>query len=75
MLDLSALEMKLITIFKSKLRGAWPNMWILGFIYFNPMDKRFLPPKRFNHGVTINFGNLYAWAVIVLFVVLVWIGL
>ena len=50
-------------------------MWILGFIYFNPMDKRVFPPKRFNHGVTINFGNLYAWAVIVLFVVLVWIGL
>lgn len=57
------------------LRGVWLNMWIFGFLYFNPRDKRILPPKRFGHGVTINFGNLYAWAVIVLFVALVWIGL
>jgi uncharacterized membrane protein len=23
-----------------------PNNWYLGFLYYNPKDKRLLPPKR-----------------------------
>ena len=32
--------------------------WYLGFLYFNPNDKRIFPPKRIKGlGWTINFAN------------------
>lgn len=35
--------------------------WKLGIFYFNPDDKRLLPPKRWKGmGWTINFGNPYS---------------
>jgi uncharacterized membrane protein len=35
-----------------------PNNWKLGFLYFNPEDKRIFPPKRTPWmGWTINFAN------------------
>ena len=40
---------------------AWTNdpaNWRLKFFYFNPKDKRILPPKRNRYlGWTINFAN------------------
>lgn len=35
-----------------------PNNWIWGIFYFNPEDKRILPPKRIPWmGFTVNFAN------------------
>ena len=35
-----------------------PKNWKLGIFYFNPEDKRLLPPKRVKQlGWTINFSN------------------
>ncbi|MNF01021.1 hypothetical protein D3C80_1999460 [compost metagenome] len=35
-----------------------PNNWKYGFFYFNPEDKRILPPKRTPWmGWTVNFAN------------------
>lgn len=34
------------------------NPWKLGFIYYNPEDKRIFPPKRRpEFGWTVNFAN------------------
>lgn len=38
-----------------------PNNWYLGFFYYNPKDKRLLPPKRIQWmGYTVNFANPYS---------------
>jgi uncharacterized membrane protein len=38
-----------------------PNNWCLGFLYYNPKDKRLLPPKRIKWmGYTVNFANPYS---------------
>ncbi|WP_264553482.1 DUF5808 domain-containing protein [Flavobacterium sp. N2038] len=38
-----------------------PKNWYLGFIYYNPKDKRLLPPKKIQWmGYTINFANPYS---------------
>jgi uncharacterized membrane protein len=35
-----------------------PNNWVYGFFYYNPEDKRILPPKRtLWMGWTVNFAN------------------
>lgn len=35
-----------------------PNNWVWGIFYYNPKDKRILPPKRNpNMGWTVNFAN------------------
>lgn len=35
-----------------------PDNWIWGIFYFNPKDKRILPPKRTPWmGFTVNFAN------------------
>jgi uncharacterized membrane protein len=43
--------------------------WFLGVFYFNPKDKRLLPPKRFPlMGWTVNFANPYSIALIILII-------
>jgi len=43
-----------------------PNNWYLGFLYYNPKDKRLFAPKRiWQLGLTINLANPYS-AVVVL---------
>jgi uncharacterized membrane protein len=38
-----------------------PSKWSLRFFYYNPKDKRLLPPKRIEWmGYTINFANPYS---------------
>ena len=38
-----------------------PKNWHLRFFYYNPKDKRLLPPKRIEWmGYTINFANPYS---------------
>jgi len=38
-----------------------PNNWRLRFFYYNPKDKRLLPPKKIEWlGYTINFANPYS---------------
>jgi uncharacterized membrane protein len=45
-----------------------PANWKLGFIYFNPRDRRLLPPKRSpGIGWTVNFAS---WRSILLFIVM-----
>lgn len=43
------------------MRAQWhedPSNWKLGVFYFNPEDKRLLPPKRVKAmGWTVNFAN------------------
>jgi len=35
-----------------------PKNWKLGIFYYNPLDKRILPPKRVKYfGWTVNFAN------------------
>lgn len=35
-----------------------PDNWKFGFFYFNPLDKRLMPPKKNPRlGYTINFAN------------------
>ncbi len=37
------------------------NWYFFGFFYYNPKDKRLLPPKRIEWmGYTINFANPYS---------------
>ncbi len=53
-------------------KDAWhadPKNWKLGLFYFNPEDKRILPPKRIKWlGWTINFAN--PWSVLTLILML-----
>lgn len=36
-----------------------PDNWVWGMFYFNPDDKRLVPPKRIKWmGWTVNFANL-----------------
>lgn len=38
-----------------------PNNWYLGFLYYNPKDKRLLAPKRiWQLGLTVNLANPYS---------------
>ena len=38
-----------------------PKNWYLGFFYYNPKDKRLLPPKRIEWmGYTLNLANPYS---------------
>lgn len=43
------------------------SRWVLGVLYVNPDDPAFLVEKRFGLGYTINFGNLFAVTLLVLF--------
>jgi hypothetical protein len=43
--------------------GAWN-----GSFYSNPADTALVVPKRYGIGYTLNFGNPWSWAVIVVFV-------
>ena len=37
------------------------SLWVLGMFYYNPADKRLMPPKRHKWmGWTINFANPYS---------------
>ena len=39
-----------------------PNNWVWGVFYYNPADKRLLPPKRIAAmGWTVNFANPVSW--------------
>ena len=52
-----------------------PKYWKwAGSIYFNPEDKRLLPPKRHPHmGWTVNFGNPYSVLLLLIFLaVVIW---
>jgi uncharacterized membrane protein len=47
---------------------AWyndPANWKLWVFYYNPKDKRILPPKRSRLGWTINFANPYSVMVLI----------
>jgi uncharacterized membrane protein len=47
--------------------------WKFGFIYYNPEDKRLMPPKRVAAmGWTINFANPKSIAVVLALVLVVW---
>jgi uncharacterized membrane protein len=47
--------------------------WKLGIIYYNPEDKRLMPPKRVAAmGWTINFANPKSIAVVIALVLVVW---
>jgi uncharacterized membrane protein len=49
-----------------------PNNWYLGFIYYNPKDKRLLPPKKIQWmGYTINFANPYSVLLLLPLVVII----
>jgi uncharacterized membrane protein len=51
-----------------------PNNWIWGIFYFNPKDKRLLPPKKIMWmGWTVNFANPYS--ILVLIIIVAAIGL
>jgi len=54
-----------------------PNNYKFGIFYYNPADKRVIVPKQDRYrGWTINFGNIYAYLLIVLvFALFMWIGL
>ena len=42
-----------------------PNNWYLGFLYYNPKDKRLFAPKRiWQLGLTINLANPYSVLVV-----------
>jgi len=42
-----------------------PNNWYLGFMYYNPKDKRLFAPKRiWQLGSTINLANPYSVLVV-----------
>ena len=48
-----------------------PDNWRLGFIYFNPKDKRVFVLKRFpGMGLTLNFGNPFSILPIALIAIL-----
>lgn len=50
-----------------KTKEAWhadPKNWKLGIFYYNPDDKRILPPKRIEWmGWTVNFANPWSVAI------------
>ncbi|MGZ3919015.1 MAG: DUF5808 domain-containing protein [Bacteroidia bacterium] len=49
-----------------------PANWILGIFYFNPKDKRLLPPKRISAmGWTVNFANPYSVFILIGILVLI----
>ena len=53
----------------TSLQNGDKSHWILGIFYFNPKDKRLLPPKRIpGFGWTINFGNPYSIALFILII-------
>ena len=59
---------------------AWtddPSNWRYQFFYFNPKDKRIMPPKRNRQlGWTINFGNtlsILVFAAIILVTIIIFI--
>ena len=52
----------------TSLQNSDKSHWILGIFYFNPKDKRLMPPKRTGLGWTINFGNPYSIALFVLII-------
>ena len=42
-----------------------PNNWFLGFLYYNPKDKRLFTPKRiWQLGLTLNLANPYATLIV-----------
>ncbi len=52
-----------------------PANWRLGIFYYNPIDKRLLPPKRISElGWTVNYGNpysiLFMLAIVILIVII-----
>jgi len=49
-----------------------PNNWYLGFLYYNPKDKRLLPPKRLKaFGWTVNFANPYSVLILIAILALI----
>ncbi|TDP00845.1 DUF5808 domain-containing protein [Flavobacterium sp. 245] len=49
-----------------------PNNWYLGCFYYNPKDKRLMPPKRIKWmGLTVNFANPYSVLLLVPFLIIV----
>ncbi len=59
---------------EKKLYNEWhnnPDNWKFNFIYYNLLDKRIFPPKRFKGmGWTINFANPNSTLVFILILVL-----
>ncbi|MHC0442711.1 DUF5808 domain-containing protein [Flavobacterium sp. 3-210] len=48
-----------------------PSNWFLGCFYYNPKDKRLMPPKRIEWmGYTINFANPYSVMLLLPFVII-----
>ncbi len=48
-----------------------PNNWKFGVFYYNPEDKRILPPKRIKWmGMTINWANTTSVVITILFLAL-----
>jgi uncharacterized membrane protein len=53
-----------------------PNNWYLGCFYYNPKDKRLLPPKRIQWmGYTVNFANPYSVLILIAILSLIPIAL
>ncbi|MEO7975734.1 DUF5808 domain-containing protein [Flavobacterium sp.] len=49
-----------------------PNNWYLGFLYYNPQDKRLLPPKKIKElGWTVNFANPYSVFILIAILALI----
>jgi uncharacterized membrane protein len=45
--------------------------WRWGFIYYNPEDAALIVEKREGPGFTLNFGNRFSWAIVVLIVAII----
>jgi len=60
---------------ENKLQDAWhddPANWKWGIFYYNRLDKRILPPKRYQGmGWTVNFANPFSYLAFLGFMVIV----
>jgi uncharacterized membrane protein len=53
-----------------------PNNWYLGFLYYNPKDKRLFTPKRiWQLGLTINLANPYSTLIVLALLSIIVLGL
>jgi len=48
-----------------------PKNWKLGIFYFNRMDSRLFPPKRFYGGWTVNFANPISMIALLVLLILI----
>ncbi|NOU16610.1 MAG: hypothetical protein HOO91_03505 [Bacteroidales bacterium] len=48
-----------------------PKNWKLGIFYYNRMDRRLFPPKRFYGGWTVNFANPISMVALLVLLILI----